>query len=292
MSDATEHVDAATGTTTTGHEWDGIAELNTPLPRWWLWTFYATILWAICYWVVYPAWPLLSSATEGVLGWNTRRAVEDDLAELKTLRAPMLAKLASVPAKDIEQSPELLAIARPLGAAAFASNCAACHGAGGQGAKGYPNLNDDEWLWGGSLDDIQKTITHGIRWDADAETRTSQMPAFGRDGILKPAEISALADYVRSLSGLPVDNTTDLPKARELFTANCTVCHGDDGKGNREVGAPNLADQIWLYGSDKASIVQRITAGGGAVMPAWATRLDPVTIKALTVYVHTLGGGQ
>ena len=292
MSHPTEHIDGVTGTPTTGHEWDGIAELNTPLPRWWLWTFYATVVWAIAYWVVYPAWPLFSSATRGVIGWNTRSAVEQDLAELKILRAPMLAKLASVSTKEIERSPELLAIARPLGAAAFAANCAACHGAGAQGAKGYPNLNDDEWLWGGSLEDIQKTITHGIRWDADAETRTSQMPAFGRDGILKPGEISVVADYVQSLSGLPVDRTSDLAKGRELFTANCALCHGDDGKGNRDFGAPNLADQIWLYGSDKASIVQRISIGGGGVMPAWGARLDPVTIKALTVYVHTLGGGQ
>jgi cytochrome c oxidase cbb3-type subunit III len=292
MSHATEHLDPGTGKATTGHEWDGIAELNTPLPRWWLWTFYATILWAIGYWIVYPAWPLLSSATEGAFGWNTRSAVEQDIAELKTLRGPMLAKLASVSAKDIEQSPELLAIARPLGAAAFAANCAACHGTGAQGAKGYPNLNDDEWLWGGSLDDIQKTITHGVRWDADPETRTSQMPAFGRDGILKPSEISAVADYVRSLSGLSVEKTADLAKGHELFAANCALCHGEDGKGNREFGAPNLADQIWLYGSDKASILQRINLGGGGVMPAWGTRLDPVTIKALTVYVYTLGGGQ
>jgi len=286
------HVDAITGTATTGHVWDGIRELNTPLPRWWLWLFYLTIVWAIGYWIVYPAWPLLSSATEGAFGWNTRSAVEQDIAELKTLRGPMLAKLASVSAKDIEQSPELLAIARPLGAAAFAANCAACHGTGAQGAKGYPNLNDDEWLWGGSLDDIQKTITHGVRWDADPETRTSQMPAFGRDGILKPSEISAVADYVRSLSGLSVEKTADLAKGHELFAANCALCHGEDGKGNREFGAPNLADQIWLYGFDKASIVQRINLGGGGVMPAWGTRLDPVTIKALTVYVYTLGGGQ
>src|SRR5947209_8324763 len=292
MSDATEQLGPTTGKTTTGHEWDGIVELNTPLPRWWLWTFYGTIIWAIGYWIVYPAWPLLSSATQGAFGWNTRSAVEQDLADLKTLRAPMLAKLASASMKEIEQSPQLLAIARPLGAAAFAANCAACHGAGAQGAKGYPNLNDDEWLWGGSLDDIQKTITHGIRWDADSETRTSQMPAFGRDGMLKPAEISAVADYVRSLSGLVVEKGGDLSKGREVFAANCAVCHADDGKGNRELGAPNLADQIWLYGSDKASITQRINLGGGGVMPAWGTRLDPVTIKALSVYVHTLGGGR
>ncbi len=292
MTDATEHVDLETGKATTGHEWDGIAELNTPLPRWWLWTFYATIIWAIGYWIVYPAWPLLTSATEGVFGWNTRTAVEQDLADLKKLRAPMLAKLANATTKDIEQSPELLAIARPLGAAAFAANCAACHGAGGQGAKAYPNLNDDDWLWGGSLDDIEKTITHGIRWEADRQTRSSQMPAFGRDGMLKADEISAVADYVRTLSALPVGKEANLAKGREIYAANCAVCHGDDGSGNREMGAPNLADQIWLYGSDKASIVQRINVGGGGVMPAWGTRLDPVTIKALTVHVHTLGGGQ
>jgi cytochrome c oxidase cbb3-type subunit 3 len=293
MSD--EHkapVDPHTGKTTTGHEWDGIAELNTPLPRWWLWTFYATIVWAFGYWIVYPAWPLLFGATSGVIGWHSRSAVEQDVAGLQTLRAPMTAKLAAASLLDIEKTPELLSFARAQGAAAFATNCAPCHGAGAQGSKGYPNLNGDRWLWGGTLDEIQQTITHGARWEADPATHTSLMPAFGRDGLLTHPEVLAAADYVRSLAGLSVEPGADLAKGKEVFAANCAICHGPEGKGNKEVGAPNLTGQIWLYGSDRAAIIDRITNGGGGVMPAWGGKLDPTTIKALAVYVHTLGGGQ
>jgi cytochrome c oxidase cbb3-type subunit III len=285
-------IDSHTGTPTTGHEWDGLTELNTPLPRWWLWTFYATIIWAFGYWVVYPAWPLIFGATEGVTGWHARSAVVQDLASLDSLRGPMTAKLASAPLAEIEKTPELLSFARAQGGAAFATNCAPCHGAGGQGAKGYPNLNDDDWLWGGKLEDIEQTITHGIRWDLDAATRNSLMPAFGRDGLLKPDEVRAVADYTRSLSGLAVEKGADLAKGKELFAANCAACHGPDGKGNAEVGAPNLADPIWLNGSDRDAVIARINNGGGGVMPAWGTKLDPTTIKALAVYVHTLGGGK
>ena len=181
---------------------------------------------------------------------------------------------------------------RASGAAAFANNCAPCHGAGGQGAKGYPNLNDDDWLWGGKLADIQTTLQHGIRWDADKATRSSMMPAFGKDGTLKADEIANVAQYVRSLSGLPNEGNADLVKGKKLFADNCAACHAEDGKGNQELGAPNLTDKIWLYGSDTASIVNRINVGGGGVMPAWGDRLDPTTIKALTVYVHSLGGGK
>ena len=285
-------VDAHTGKTTTGHEWDGVRELNTPLPRWWLWTFYATILWAVGYWIVYPAWPLLSGSTEGLLGWHSRAAITQDIAGLRALRGPMTAKLAATPLADIEKTPELLSFARAQGAAAFANNCAPCHGAGGQGSKGYPNLNADRWLWGGKLEQIEQTITHGARWEADPETHASLMPSFGRDGILPRADIEAVADFVRSLSGLAVAPGADLAKGKAVFAANCAMCHGPDGKGNQEVGAPNLTSHIWLYGSDRDAIIERVNIGGGGVMPAWGAKLDPATIKALTVYVHTLGGGQ
>jgi cytochrome c oxidase cbb3-type subunit 3 len=285
-------VDPHTGKTTTGHEWDGIAELNTPLPRWWVWTFYATILWALGYWIVYPAWPLLFGATNGVIGWHSRSAVEQDIAGLQTLRGPMTAKLASASLAEIEKTPELLSFARAAGAAVFAINCAPCHGAGAQGSKGYPNLNGDRWLWGGTLEQIQQTITHGARWDTDSETHMSLMPAFGRDGLLKREEVLAVADFVRSLSGSPAEPGADLAKGKEVFAANCAICHGPEGKGNQEVGAPNLTGQIWLYGSDRAAIIERVTNGGGGVMPAWGAKLDATTIKALTVYVHALGGGQ
>jgi cytochrome c oxidase cbb3-type subunit 3 len=274
-------------TGTTGHEWDGIEELNTPLPRWWLWLFYATIVWSIGYWVVYPTWPLVSSYSNGLFNSHTRSAV----AALQEQRGPMMAKLSSASLQEIETTPELLDFARALGRRAFADNCAPCHGAGGGGVKGYPNLNDNDWLWGGTLDQIAQTITHGVRAGDDAGHQGS-MPAFGRDGMLKPDEISTVADYVRSLSGLATAPGADLTRGAKIFADNCAVCHSPQGKGNRELGAPNLTDQIWLYASDKKTIMEGIINGRGGVMPAWGGKLDPVTIKALTVYVHTFGGGE
>jgi cytochrome c oxidase cbb3-type subunit 3 len=285
-------VDAATGTTTTGHDWDGIQELNTPLPRWWLYTFYACIVWAIGYWILYPAWPWFGGATRGLLGWNSRAVINGEMTALSEARSAMNAKIAAASLADIEKTPELLSFARAEGGAAFAQNCTPCHGAGGQGSKGYPNLNADRWIWGGSLEQIHTTITHGARWAADPDTRSGVMPSFGRDGLLNKAEISDVADYVRTLSGNAPEQGADLAKGKQLFNDNCSLCHGDDGKGNIEVGAPNLTTKVWLYGSAKGDIINRIHNGGGGVMPAWGLRLDPTTIKALTVYVHTLGGGK
>jgi cytochrome c oxidase cbb3-type subunit 3 len=276
---------------TTGHEWDGIEELNTPLPRWWLWLFYATIVWSIGYWVVYPAWPVIFSYTSGVAGWHSRSAVSEEIAALQAQRGPMIAKLDAATPQQIEATPQLLDFARALGSRAFADNCAPCHGAGGGGAKGYPNLVDNDWLWGGTLANIQQTITHGVRSTDDAGHQGS-MPAFGRDGMLKDDQVAAVANYVRSLSGLSTTPGVDLAAGAKVFADNCSVCHGPQGKGKREVGAPNLTDQIWLYGSDLQTIIDGVWNGHGAVMPAWGGKLDPVTIKALTVYVHTFGGGE
>jgi cytochrome c oxidase cbb3-type subunit 3 len=291
VAEEPKQLDELTGTATTGHEWDGLRELNTPLPRWWLWTFYATIIWAIAYWVVYPAWPLISSATQGTFGWHSRSAVESDLAALKASRGPMVAKLAAAPVTDIVNDPQLLDFARAQGRVAFADNCAPCHGAGGGGTKGYPNLNDDDWLWGGKLAAIEQTIRHGAR-SGDKDDHEGNMPAFGRDNILKPNQISAVADYVRSLSGLPAEQGADLGLGKKVFADNCAVCHGPEGKGNRELGAPNLTDKIWLYGPDKATIMQGVQNGRGGQMPAWQGRLSDPIIKALTVYVYTFGGGE
>jgi len=285
------NIDTLTGTATTGHEWDGLRELNTPLPRWWLWIFYATIVWSIGYWIVYPSWPLISSYTKGSFGWQSREAVVSDLAQLKVQRGPIMDQLASASLQQIEGSPQLLDFARAVGKSAFADNCAPCHGAGGGGAKGYPNLNDDDWLWGGSLDAIAHTIRTGVRSN-HPDTRPGTMPAFGRDGVLKRPDIDAVADYTRSLSGLPTPAGADLTRGAKVFAENCAVCHGEKGAGNRELGAPNLTDKIWLYGPDKQTIVDGIVNGRGAVMPAWAGRLSDTTIKALTVYVHALGGGE
>jgi cytochrome c oxidase cbb3-type subunit 3 len=284
--------DPVTGTTTTGHVWDGIRELNTPLPRWWLWLFYATILWSVGYWIVYPSWPLLSSYTTGAFHWQSRNAVLSDLEGLKAQRGPLADKLAAASLQEIASDPLLNDFARAQGRPAFAENCAPCHGAGGGGGRGYPNLNDDEWIWGGSLEEIAQTIRHGIR-SADADARQgAAMPAFGRDGILKRADVDNVADYVRSLAGLPVGANANLAAGKKVFADNCAVCHGDAGKGKRELGAPNLSDAIWLYGADKAGIAEGVWNGRGGVMPAWAGRLDDATIKALAIYVHSFGGGE
>jgi cytochrome c oxidase cbb3-type subunit III len=283
-----KEVDALTGTPTTGHEWDGIHELNTPLPRWWLWTFYLTILFAVGYWVVYPAWPLVSKATQGVFGWHARSAVVVDINQLKALRGPMMAKLTKASLAEIKADPQLLDFASAAGHAAFADNCAPCHGAGGGGATGYPNLNDDDWLWGGKLEQIEKTIEHGAR-SGDDEGHQGSMPPFA--GVLKPNEISTVADYVRSLSGLPTEQGADLAAGKKIFEANCAACHGPEGKGNQEIGSANLTDKIWLYGSAKATIMDGVEHGHGGVMPSWEGRLSEPTIKALTVYVWSFGGG-
>jgi cytochrome c oxidase cbb3-type subunit 3 len=276
---------------TTGHEWDGIQELNTPLPHWWLWLFYATIVWSIGYWVVYPAWPLISSYSDGLFNWHTRSAVAAQLVALQAQRGPMTTRLNSASLQEIETTPELLDFARALGRSAFADNCAPCHGSGGAGAKGYPNLDDNDWLWGGKLDEIAQTIRHGAR-AGDDDGHQGSMPAFGRDGMLKADEISTVADYVPTLSGLKPDAGDDLARGAKIFADNCAVCHGPEGKGNRELGAPNLTDQIWLYAPDKKTIMEGIINGRGGIMPAWGGKLDDVTIKALAVYVHTFGGGE
>jgi cytochrome c oxidase cbb3-type subunit III len=291
MADHKQDIDAVTGTTMTGHAWDGIRELDTPLPRWWLWLFYATIVWSIGYWIVYPSWPLLTSYTRGAFGWNSREAVTADLAALRQQRGALTDKLAAASLDQIVADPQLLDFARALGRVTFRDNCAACHGAGGGGARGYPNLNDDDWLWGGKLADIATTVQFGVRATHN-KTRTGGMPAFGRDGMLKPNEIDAAADYARSLSGLPVDPKADLAAGKKVFAETCAVCHGPAGKGDRRVGAPNLTDGIWLYGPDKKTIAEGLWNGRGGVMPAWTGRLDDTAIKAVTVFVHTFGGGE
>ena len=289
----TEHsdIDHVSGRATTGHEWDGIKELNTPLPRWWVITFYATILWAIGYWIVYPAWPLLWSHTTGVWNYSTRAEVATELANLQKVRGDKMVALGAAPLAEIAKDPALLALARASGKTVFGDNCAPCHGTGGAGAKGYPNLNDDEWLWGGSLDQIMQTIQFGAR-SGHPKAHESAMLAFGKEGILKKEQIVTVTNYVRSLSSLPTSSGYDASAGAKVFADNCTSCHGDNGKGNQELGAPDLTDKIWLYGSDEATLVETISNGRAGVMPAWVGRLDPSTIKALTVYVHSLGGGK
>lgn len=290
--DNAQDIDRLTGISTTGHEWDGLKELNNPLPRWWLWTMYLTIIWGVFYMIAYPAWPLVSSYTRGVLGYSSRVEVARDLEDLKKARGVNMRLLASTKLEDVSKNAKLLNFTRAYAKTVFGDNCAPCHGAGGGGVKGfYPNLLDDDWLWGGTLTDIQKTIRFGIRSGHD-EARIGSMPAFGRDGILKPDQIEAVADYTLSLAKLSVKNQTNIAKGAAIFKDNCASCHGENGKGKKDVGAPDLTDAIWLFGSDRKAIVAGIENGRGSVMPLWQGRLDDETIKALTVYVHGLGGGK
>jgi cytochrome c oxidase cbb3-type subunit 3 len=290
MTDHSEF-DSVSGKTTTGHEWDGIKELNTPLPRWWVITFYLCIIWAFGYWIVYPAWPLLWSNTPGILHYSSRADVAVELANLEKIRGDKMAALGAASLADIEKEPALLAIARARGKTVFGDNCAPCHGSGAAGAKGFPNLNDDDWLWGGTLDQIAQTITYGAR-SGNPKAHEGQMLAFGKEGVLKPDQVVTVANYVRSLSGLPTRPGYDAAAGKKIFAENCVACHGEDARGNPELGAPNLTDSIWLYGSDEATIIEIITNGRAGVMPAWEGRLDPTTIKAMAVYVHSLGGGK
>ena len=276
--------DPVTGTETTGHEWDGIKELNTPLPRWWINTLWVCVAWAGLYIIFYPTYP----GWEGLWKYTARKDVAVQMEAVQAGRAEWLDKLADASMEDIRKDGDLLAFAMAGGRAAFADNCAPCHGSGGAGGPGYPNLLDDDWIWGGTLDNIQTTITHGIRWTRDDDTRMSDMPRFGVDEFLEKPQITAVADYVLSLSG----GGAAAGDGAEIFAENCAACHGESGGGMAELGAPRLSDAIWLYGGDKATVVETITNARRGVMPAWGGRLDEVTIKQLAVYVHSLGGGQ
>ena len=288
---ADKEIDKLSGVETTGHEWDGLKELNNPLPRWWLWVFYATVIWAVIYWILMPSWPMLTDYTRGIRGQSQRAIVMQEVDALKALRAEKGAGLADADLAEIQQTPAMLEFAMANGRSAFGDNCAPCHGSGGGGFTGYPNLNDDAWLWGGSLDDIHQTLLYGIRSDHD-ETRFGDMPAFGRDELLTPDEVFDVANYVHSMAGMDTAADANLEEGKTLYMDNCAVCHGDEGKGMRELGAPNLTDGIWMYGSDLDTIIDGINNGRGAVMPAWIDRLDPVTLKSLAVYTHSLGGGE
>jgi cytochrome c oxidase cbb3-type subunit III len=282
--------DSVTGTETTGHEWDGIKELNTPLPKWWVYVFYATVAYSLVYWVLYPSIPGISGYVGGVLGTNNRLALDEKLAAAEARQAVYLDRIAELDTAEIAGDPQLLSFALAGGRSAFADNCAPCHGLGGAGQHGYPTLADDVWLWGGTLDDIETTVRYGIRSGHD-EARFSEMPAFGADEILSEDEIAAVAEYVLSLSGRAEDQAVAAAGA-EIFADNCAACHGEEGEGDPTQGAPRLNDQIWLYGGERADIMAQVRKPQQGIMPAWVDRLDPATIKMLTVYVHSLGGGQ
>lgn len=283
-------VDATTNTETTGHEWDGIRELDTPMPRWWLMTLYATIVWGVVYTILMPAWPLVNRATPGLLGYSSREEVARDIAAAQEANAPLDARLMATDIAAATEDPELIAYATAGGGAIFRNNCAQCHGAGAAGVVGgYPNLLDDDWLWGGAPADIEQTITHGIRYEQDDDTRFSEMPAFGE--ILGDDEISQVVAYVLSLSG--ADHDAGAAQAGEtVFLDNCAACHGDDGTGMLDFGAPNLTDSIWLYGGAPETIEETVRQSRRGIMPSFQGRLDADDIRKAAIYVHSLGGGQ
>jgi len=286
-----KEIDTFTGVETTGHEWDGIKELNNPLPGWWRWVFWATVVWSFGYWIAYPAWPLIGGYTKGMLGYSSRADVADDLAVAGAAKAAFRTKLETASLEAIRTDPELLEFALAGGRSAFAVNCSQCHGSGAQGAKGYPNLNDDEWLWGGSLDAIAHTIRHGIRNGTDDAARSNDMPAFLADGLLTRQEVADVVAHVRDLSGQDKDAAAAARGAR-VFADQCAVCHGPAGGGNAELGAPALDNAIWLYGGDPQTLTETVSRSRRGVMPAWGRILDDVTVKQLAVYVHSLGGGR
>ena len=282
--------DAITGQETTGHEWDGIKELNTPLPKWWVYVFYATIIWSVVWWLLYPTWPGISGYTGGIIGSNQRVELADRMAAAAEEQAQYLDRVAAASMEEISQDQELLPFALAGGGAAFADNCAPCHGLGGGGQGFYPSLADDSWIWGGTLDDIHTTLLYGIRVDHE-ETRFNDMPAYGVDQILSREEIAAVTEHILALSGQEHDAEA-AQQGAEIFIEQCAACHGEEGEGLPELGGPRLNDQIWLYGGTREEIAAQIHKPRQGVMPAWTGRLDPETIKILAVYVHSLGGGQ
>lgn len=279
--------DSLSGQDTTGHEWDGVKELNTPLPTWWVYTFYATIVFAIVYCVLYPAIPSLGGHTEGTLGYTNRGALTRELALQAGERAKFVDRIRTASFDQIRQDPELLNFAVAGGRSAFQTNCMQCHGAGGAGSPGFPNLVDDDWLWGGKLAEIHQTIQYGIR-NTNEKSRAGMMPRFGVDGLLTGEQVGQVTDYVLSLSG----KAKATPEGAKIFQEQCAACHQADGKGNQEMGAPNLTDGLWLYGGTRDAVYRSIFYARNGSMPAWGERLDDATLKMLTLYVHTLGGGK
>ncbi|TAN62042.1 MAG: cytochrome-c oxidase, cbb3-type subunit III [Magnetospirillum sp.] len=285
---ATIEKDSVSGQNTTGHEWDGIKELNTPLPKWWVYVFWATVVWAIGYWFMYPSWPTVNGYLKGSLGYSSRGDLANELDMQKKARSAWLSKIEASDVAAIEKDKDLLRYAMAGGKIAFNENCGACHGVGGVGAYGYPTLADDEWLWGGTLADIEQSIKFGVR-NTNKDSRQSEMPKFGADGLLKDDQIAAVADYVVSLaSKAPAKGSA----GDTVYAENCAVCHAEDGTGQAALGAPALNNQIWLYKGAKDAIVAQIGKPKHGSMPAWSERLDPSTIKMLAVYVHNLGGGK
>ena len=291
---ADRNIDHHSGVETTGHEWDGLKELNNPLPRWWVLVFYATIIWAVGYWIAFPAWPGLTDYTKGALGYSERAAANAGVEADKKAQSKWNDAVAKASLAEIKASPELSKFSNAVGRAAFVNNCGGCHGSGAQGGPGYPNLNDDNWLWGGSLEEIQQTILHGVRDGADSEARGAGSPGMPeRASVLKPDQIEDVAEYILSLSKRSKDAAA-AERGKAIFNGDggCVTCHGEDAKGNKDLGSANLPAGIFQWGGTKADLVKTIANGREGVMPAWGSKLSSETVKELAVYIHSLGGGQ
>ncbi len=284
-------IDEFSGVETTGHNWDGIEELDNPMPKWWINIFYATVIWGFIYMMFYPAYPLISSYTKGFLETSERTELAIELEAVKSSRAIFVAKLDAATLEEVRNDTDLFNFALAGGRSAFSVNCSQCHGSGAQGSFGYPNLNDDEWLWGGEIEQISYSITHGARNTDDDDALLSDMPAFLRDEILSADEIKDVANHVLKISSQEHDQAA-AARGTVLFEENCAACHGEDGSGLSDMGAPALNNGIWLYSGNLDTIVETVSNSRAGVMPAWGGKLDSATIKQLAIYVHSLGGGQ
>lgn len=278
---------------TTGHSWDGIQEYDNPMPRWWVWVFYATIVWGIGYTIAYPAWPLIHGATQGLLDQDPRADVVAEIGVWDAKNGPVKAKLVAADLTAIKDDPDLASYAENAGAAVFRTNCAQCHGAGAAGVQslGYPNLLDDDWLWGGSMEDILLTVTHGIRNTTDGDARYSEMPKWGVDEMLDGAQIDQVTEFVLKLSGQEHDAAL-AGEGATVYADNCASCHMEDGAGDRTQGAPKLSDAVWLYGGTREAIRDSVFYARFGVMPNWNQRLSEDEMRAVAYYVHSLGGGE
>ncbi|MGH0000866.1 cytochrome-c oxidase, cbb3-type subunit III [Pseudovibrio ascidiaceicola] len=291
MAEHKKEIDQVTGVETTGHEWDGLKELNHPLPKWWLYMFYGTIVWSVIYWILMPSWPLVNGYTKGLLNYSQRAVATENFDVAAAERAETGKMLLEASLEEIRDTPALLEFAMAQGEVAFGDNCAPCHGTGATGFAGYPNLQDDSWIWGGDLDTLSTTISYGVRAEHD-ETRYAEMPAFGRDELLEKEEIIQVANYVGSVAGLPTQEGVDLEAGKVIYEENCAACHMENAKGDLETGSPNLTAPTYLYGKSVEDIIAQVNAPRHGVMPAWIDRLGETTVKSLAVYVHSLGGGQ
>jgi cytochrome c oxidase cbb3-type subunit 3 len=283
--------DAVTGVETTGHEWDGIKELNNPLPKWWVYTFYVCIAYAVVWWILFPSWPWTSGHFPGLIGSNQRLDFERRSSEARAAQSQWTDQIAALDTAAIQADPDLVQFAIAGGENNFKTNCAPCHGLGGAGQGFFPTLADDDWIWGGGIDQIEYTIRHGIRNGVDPDARDNAMPAFGADGLLEQAQIADVTQYVLSLSQRQTDEEAAV-RGAPIYAENCASCHGEAGEGVVDLGGPALNDMIWLYGGEPEQITAQINRPRLGAMPAWQGRLDDTTIKMLAVYVHSLGGGE